>query len=315
MTIKPSLARYVPEDIPGASVVDLVDGTPYSVESIARFSKIPGEYLVTLLSFSLLASANVTFYTDMDSTYRTIDSETYGCYHLDKDENVFISAKSTMYLKLLSDANVSDYPIRYLIRISKPSVLEKILYGVPLTNDDIPLNNMFNLRDRILRNDIPIHKPMLVSRKQIARKITADADDNPQIGETITVPKNRYVIIDEIAVDGYETAVTDNFIVVDRDLDDEYVKLNCFAMPPFITGVLPDIPLSHSVKMGIPAVDKISVYLENGSGVTDWRVRFKYSTYVLTIPEKIRWGIGLTSDEEAIAEKDNLRLKVKAGLA
>jgi len=314
MAIKPSLAKYVPEDIPGASVVDLVDGTPYSVESIARFSKIPGEYLVTLLSFSLLASTNVTFYTDTDSTFRTIDSETYGCYHLDKDEDVFVSAKSTMYLKLLSDANVGDYPIRYLIRVSKPSVLEKLLYGVPLSDDDIPLNNMFNLRNRILRNDLPVYKPMLISRKQIARKITANAGDNPQIGETITVPKNRYVVLDEIAVDGYEAAVTDNFIVVNRDLDDEYVKLNCFAMPPFITDVLPDISLSPSVKMCIPAVDKISVYLENG-GVADWRARFKYSTYVLTIPDKLRWGIGLTPDEETIAEENNLRLKVKAGLA
>jgi len=315
MTIRPSLARYVPEDIPGASVVDLVSGTPYSVESIARFSKIPGEYLVTLLSFGFLASDNVTFYTDTDGAFRTIDSETYGCYHLDKDESVFIPAKSTMYLKLLSDANISDYPIRYLIRVSKPSIIEKLLYGVPLTDKDTPLNNKFKLRDRILSGNIHITKPMLVSRKQIARNITADADGNPQIGETITVPKNRYIVLDEIAVDGYETAVTDNFIVVNRDLDDEYIKLNCFAMPPFITGVLPNIPLSHSMKMSIPAVDKLSVYLENGSGVTNWRVRFKYSTYVLTIPEKIRWGIGLTSDEETIASANDLFNKVKAGLA
>jgi len=323
MAIKPSLAKYIPEDIPGAGVVDLVNGTPYSVESIARFSKIPGEYLVTLLSFGLLASANVTFYTDVDGTFRTIDSETYGCYHLDKDEDVFVSAKSTMYLKLLSDADVSDYPIRYLIRVSKPSIIEKLLYGVALTDEDTPLNNRFNLGDRVLSRDIPILKPVLVSRKQIARKITATGGDNPQIGETITVPKNRYIVLDEIAVDGYETSptdVTDNFIVVDRDLDDEYVKLNCFAMPPFVYNttpgdLTPDIPLSYPMKMSIPAVDKLSIHLENGSNVTNWRVRFKYSTYVLTIPDKIRWGITLTSDEESLAVANDLHGKVKAGLA
>lgn len=315
MTIKPSLARYVPEDIPGAQVVDLVDGVPYSVEAITRFSKIPGEYLVTLVSFGLLANLNVTFYVDTDSTYRTIDSETYGCYHLDKDEDVFVTAKSTMYLKLLADTGVSDYPIRYLIRVSKPSVLEKLLYGVPLSDKDVALNNKFNLRDMILRNDIPVYKPMLVSRKQIARVITANADDNPQIGETITVPDNRYVVLDEIAVDGYETAVTDNYIVVDRDLDDEYVKLNCFAMPPFITGVTPNIPLSKSMMVSMPAVDKLSLSLENGSGVTNWRVRYKYSIYVLTIPDKIRWGIGLIPAEADTAKNNDLYDKVKAGLA
>jgi len=320
MAIKPSLAKYVPEDIPGASVVDLVSGTPYSVESISRFSKIPGEYLVTLLSFGLLASANVIFYTNPDGTNRVIDSETYSCYHLDEDEDVFVSARSSMHLKLLSDAGVSDYPIRYLIRVSKPSVLEKLLYGIPLSDADIPLNNMFNLSERVLRNDLPVHKPMLVSRRQIARKITASGGDNPQVGETITVPKNRYVVLDEIAVDGYESGVTDNFIVVNRDIDDEYVKLNCFAMPPFVYNttpgdLTPDIPLSYSMKIGIPAVDKLSVYLENGSGVTNWRARFKYSMYVLTVPDKLRWGIALTPEEETIAEENNLRLKVKAGLA
>jgi len=315
MSIRPSLARYVPEDIPGAQVANLVSGVPYDIESIARFSKVPGEYIVTLLSFGLMSHANVTFYTNKDGFTRVIDSETYGCYHLDKDEEVFVPAKSTMHLKLLSDADVNDYPIRYLIRVSKPSVLEKLLYGITLTDKDTPLNNKFELRDRILRNDIPVYKPMLVSRKQITRKITALADVNPQIGETITVPKNRYIILDEIAVDGFETGVTDNSIVIDRDLDDDYVSLNCYAMPPFVTGVLPDIPLSYSMKMCIPATDKIAITLENGSGVNNWRVRFKYSTYVLTVPEKIKWGISLTDDEERIAVANDLYDRVKAGLA
>ncbi len=314
MAVKPSLAKYFPEDIPGAAVVNLVSGTPYSVESITRFSKIPGEYLVTLLSFGLSAHANVTFYTDADGYERIVDSQTYGCYHLDKDEEVFIPAKSTLYLKLLSDANVSNYPIRYLIRVTKPSVLDKLLYGIKLSDEDSALNNMYNLRDRILRNDLPVYRPMLVSRKEIARKITASAGTQ-QIGETITVPNNRFIVLDEIAVDGYETAVTDNSIVIDRDLDTSYVSLNCYAMPPFITGVTPNIPLSHAMKIGIPATDKIAVSLVNGSSVTNWRVRFKYSTYVLTVPEKIRWGIGLTSDEESIAKGNDLFNKVKAGLA
>lgn len=315
MAVKPSLAKYFPEDIPGATVVDLVSGTPYSIESITRFSKIPGEYLVTLLSFSLTASTNVTFYVNADGYEKIVDAETLASYHLDKDEDVFIPAKSTLYLKLLSDAGVSDYPIRYLIRVSKPSVLDKILHSISLTDKDDSINNMYNIGNRILRNDLPVYKPMLVSRKQISRKITATADDNPQIGETITVPKNRYIVLDEIAVDGFEAGVTDNFIVVDRDLDDDYVSLNCYAMPPFVTGVLPNIPLSHSMRVSIPAVDKLSVHLENGSNVTDWRARFKYSTYVLTIPDKIRWGLGLTPEEEAIAKAHDLNNKVKAGLA
>jgi len=314
MPIRPSLARYPPEDIPGAKAVDLVAGVPYSVESITRFSKIPGEYLVTLLSFSLEGRTTVSFYVNNDGVFRTIDSQTYACHTLDKDEEIFVPAKSTMDLNLLSTANITGYPIRYLVRVSKTSVIDKLLYGIPLSNSDTPLNNMFSLGNRILSGDIPKYRPTLVSRRQISRTITAVGGSSTQIGETITVPKNRYIVLDEIAVDGYQSAVTDNNIVIDRDLDDDYISLNCYALPPFITGVLPNVPLSNPFKMRVPALDKLSIYLENGSPITNFRIRYKYSTYVLTIPEKILWGVTLTADEEAIAKSNDLENKVKAGL-
>lgn len=313
MTIKPSLARYSPEDIPGAKVVDLVTGIPYSVESITRFSKIPGEYLVTLKSFSIEGRTTVSFYVNTDGVFRTIDSQTYACHALNKDEDVFVPAKSTMDLNLLSTANITGYPIRYLIRVSKTSIIDKLLYGIQLSDVDIPLADKFKLGNRILSGDIPRYNPALVSRRQVSRTITAAATST-QIGETITVPKNRYIVLDEIAVDGYQSGVTDNYIIIDRDLDDNYVSLNCYALSPFITGVLPNVPLSNPFNMRIPALDKLSIYLENGSVITNLRVRYKYSTYVLTIPEKILWGVTLTAEEAVIAKDNDLEDKVKAGL-
>ncbi|GAG68413.1 unnamed protein product, partial [marine sediment metagenome] len=274
MSVKPSLVVCPPEDVPGAAVVNLLANVPYSVESIARFSKIPGEYVVSLLSFSLAGTTGISFYVNTDGTFRIIDSQSYACYSLDRDEDVYVSAKTTLALSLLSDAIANNIPIRYLIRVSKPSVIEKILLGIKLTDKDTPLNNKFALDDMLRSGYVPKRTPLLVARKQIARTISALAGVNPQIGETITVPKNRYVVLDEIAVDGYEVGVTDNFIVVDRDLNDEYVKLNAFAMPPFMYNTVPgtwtpDIPLSYSMKFGIPALDKISVSLENGGAVVN----------------------------------------------
>lgn len=319
MSVKPSLVVCPPEDIPGAAVVNLELGVPYPVEAISRFSKIPGDYVVSLLSFSLAGTTGISFYVNTDGTFRIIDSQSYACYNLNQDEEVYVSAKTTLALSLLSDAIVPNVPIRYLIRVSKPSVIEKILLGIKLTDKDTPLNNKFELDDMLKSGYVPKWTPLLIGRKQIARTITALADANPQIGETITVPKNRYVVLDEIAVDGYEAGVTDNFIVVDRDLDDDYVRLNCYAMPPFMYNTVagtwtPDIPLSHPMRFGIPALDKLSIHLENGGNVTDWRARYKYSIYVLTIPDKIRWGIALTPDEETIASNKDLFDKTKAGL-
>jgi hypothetical protein len=318
MTIKPTLAKYCPEDIPGAHVVNLVANIPYAVESISRFSKISGDYIVSLISYSVLGNVNVSFYVNTDGTFKIIDSQSFACYHLDSDEDVFVSAKTTLAVSLASGVGVADYPVRYVIRITRPSIIEKLLLGIKLTDEETPINNMFNLGEMLLSGEYPTRQKLLVSCKQVARTITAAAGTQ-QIGETITVPKNRYVVLDEIAVDGYEAGVTDNFIRVDRDLDDEYVSLNCFALPPFMYNTVagtwtPDIPLSYPMKIGIPAVDKLAVYLENGSPVATWRARYKYSTYVLTIPDKIRWGIQLTPSEEGIATSKNLFNKVKAGL-
>ena len=313
MTIKPTLAKYCPEDIPGAHVVNLVANIPYAVEAISRFSKISGDYLVSLIAYSVAGNVNVSFYVNTDGTFKIIDSQSFACYHLESDEAVSVSAKTTLAVSLSSGVNVANYPVRYVIRITRPSVIEKLLLGISLTDEETPINNMFNLGEMLLSGEYPVKHRLLVSRKQIARTITAAAGTQ-QIGETITVPKNRYVVLDEIAVDGYEAGVTDNFIRVDRDLDDEYVKLNCYALAPFVTDVLPDIPLSYPFKIGIPAVDKLAIYLENGSPVATWRARYKYSIYVLTIPDKIRWGIQLTPSEEDIAKSKNLYNKVKAGL-
>jgi hypothetical protein len=318
MAVKPTLAKYFPEDIPGARVVNLVADIPFSVESISRFSKVPGEYIVSLIAYSIAGTITVSFYANTDGTFRVIDSQGYACYNLDSVEDVFVHAKTTLALSLSSSINIANFPVRYVVRVDKPSIIEKILFGISLTDEETPINNKFELGNMLLAGEYPVRTPLLVSRKQIARTITAVAGKQ-QIGETITVQKNRYVVLDEIAVDGYEAGVTDNFIIVDRDLDDEYVKLNCFALPPFVyntvAGALtPDIPLSYPFKIGIPAVDKLAIYLENGSPVANWRVRYKCSTYVLTIPDKIRWGIHLTPSEETIAKDKDMSSKVKAGL-
>jgi hypothetical protein len=318
MAINPTKALYCPETIPGARVLNLAANTPYAVESISRFSKVPGEYLVRLRTFGLGNDTTVTFYTNTDGTFRIIDSQSYACYSLARDEDVFVDAKTTLGLSLLASGIVNNYPIRYTVEVIKPSVLDKLLYGISLNENDLPINNMFSLGDMIKAGEYPFRTPLLVSRRQVARTITAAASTQ-QIGETIDVPKDRYIVLDEIVVDGYEAGVTDNFIRVDRDLDESYVSLNCYAMPPFVYGTVPgtltpDISLSYPMKIGIPAVDKISVYLVSGSGVTDWRVRYKYSIYVMTVADKIRWNLPLTSKDEDIAKKRDLYNKVKAGL-
>ena len=318
MAFKPTLAKYCPESIPGTGVVNLVANISYAVESISRFSRVPGDYIISLIAYGMSGTADVSFYVNTDGTFNIIDSQSFACYNLDSDEEVSVSAKTTMSLSLLSDINVLNFPIRYVIKVTRPSVIEKLLLGISLTDEDTPINNMFELGNMLVSGEYPVRTPLLVSRKQVARTINAVAGTQ-QIGETITVPKNRYVVLDEIAVDGYEAGVTDNFIRVDRDLDDEYVSLNCFALPPFMYNTVagtwtPDIPLSYPMKIGIPAVDKLAIYLENGSPVATWRARYKYSTYVLTIPDKIRWGIQLTPSEEGIATSKNLYNKVKAGL-
>jgi hypothetical protein len=63
------------------------------------------------------------------------------------------------------------------------------------------------------------------------------------------------------------------------------------------------------------ATDKLRVWVENTASIAaGFNVRFKYGIAPLTIIEKIRWGLPITDEENAIATEFDLADSVIAGV-
>ena len=325
--VKYSLARFKPEDILEAKVVSLTAGTPYTVEDLSRFSKGKKNIALSLLSFSLAQNPNVEFYVSSDGLMRRLDVYASGVNGIERCNHCLVYSKSSLQLKLSSTADVSNYPIRYVIRVSEPSVIDKLLYGYPLTSDDERIIRKFALTNLISTKTIIHHVEHPVETNIISRVYSSSntlSAGDWSIGPTITITPGYYGVLEEIGVEGYDeragSAVTNNVIKVDRDDDTEYLSFNCYAMPPWIdeTDVTnsANTSFNNGVKLRVPFIDKLAVRLVNGSDINYdyFRIYYKYSIYVLGIAEKIKWGIPLSSDEAKVADEKDMIDKIKAGL-
>ena len=72
------------------------------------------------------------------------------------------------------------------------------------------------------------------------------------------------------------------------------------------------IGLDYRYNLHIVALEELLIELTVNSGTHN--IRVVYGLSKITIPEKIRWGLDLTSKELTIAEKHDLFDKVEAGL-
>jgi len=134
-----------------------------------------------------------------------------------------------LQLRLLDNGGggQSDYPIRYLIRVDKPTIIDKIKLKIPLTDEEKKISNKYKLPNLISTNTILVHKkePLetIVVSKRWDSTDTISAGSTTQIGDTIVMPSNRYGILEEIGIEGFDwrsgAAVTDNYIHVQRDTD------------------------------------------------------------------------------------------------
>lgn len=312
-----------------AKIATLVANTPYRVEDLSRFAKLPGGRLVKLVRFSTQQNATTEFYANVDARSSKLRVDTLGISGLSVDTECMIPAFSSLQLYLLSSVNVTNHPVRYVIEVSKPNTLDKLLYGMSnqLTSKDEELIRKYKLTNLISTNQLipriktPVERNVVAKRWNSANPIAAGSVT--QIGETITVPPNRYGVLERIWVEGFDniaaTDITTNEIKVQRDDDVDYMSLNCFAMSPWIDETDINNPDGTSINLGtplhVPFLDRLIITLENTNLInTDFRIGYVYSMYQLGIAEKIKWGLELTPEEDMVAVQTDAYDKVAAGL-
>lgn len=301
--IDPRKARFYPEIVPESIIVtSSLSGT--SIASYANFFPwtVSLNYIITNQSVNQIR-------VDGDSGHGLIESECDPRPDLMPYGDLDILFEDSMDLWALGAVVVQN--TTYGLRITKLTVLEKIKYGLPLSDEELTLSSKFNIMKEFRAGRLQstgIINSKFKKITEISKKITAGINSITTVDKKINVKLGEKVVLISVGTipgDGGHTTANDTYICVNRDtVDLEYIKLDKQAMPAE----------NYQVPCYIPSVDRLEIYVDNTSAITNLPVTFKYGIAELTILEKIKWNQPMDQDDEAIASEFDLYNAVKAGV-
>jgi hypothetical protein len=213
---------------------------------------------------------------------------------LDYEEELKVPITKSAKLRLYTASTVSAYQWRHRIMVLPKTTALKMLLGLLLTDRDRELDSKFGISDTIASYPAePVDLLKGVEQiKSVANVLTSSGTLFRQV-----VPNGWKLILLDISV-ARPTSPATLYIDVERD-DIDTLHLDAYCLPS----------LEYRCPIRIVATDKIEV---TTSGACTARVT--YGLGRLTIAEKIRWGIDLTSKEREIADKFDLFDRVEAGV-
>ena len=299
--VNPNHVKYFPEILPEAiSITASTGGT--NIASYSAFSP----FIAVMNSLFTDVGEDVVLRVDQDSSYGTLESE--GTGRSDREEvKLEIPCVSSLDLWAVGAATEIAYTA-YTLKITQPTVFDKLKYGYSLSSEEQALAEMFDIQNKFKAGLLnQIGTPMFQKIYEVVKLVTVAAGGNTRVGSLINVKSGQKAVLLSIGTNSVFGGLTanDTYITINRDISDKsYVKLDTFAMPG----------LNHDINCYIPGINRLEVLLESTTGVTSMPVRYKYGISNITILEKIKWGIGLSSSEIAIATELDLYNLVSMGV-
>ena len=264
-------------------------------------------FIAQLKELATSRNARTTVRVSVDGAAEVILAATLARYDYDVPEELDLTTLSTLAITLASDVGAGDIAgqiVRHTMRITKPTVYEKIRYGLRLSDEEKELDEKYGISKKI---DSGIMKMLdgtqFLQIKEYATRITAAAGVNPIIGRELHATTGKKVVLLGVTSDA-PIAPDTVFIRVDRDEYDEIQNYDTFALPT----------VSEMQKMYIPATDMIRLTLLNTPAVVNHLVRYKYGIAKLTLLEKVKWGLHVEDEEQAIIDELELENIAKAGV-
>jgi len=313
--VDPMKTRYWPEIFGEAGVVaNSVSGT-----EIASYSSY-SDFIVQLVTLATAPEPtdHSAIRVNSDSGSNLINSVTDARYYADRHEDLIVTGEESLSLYCHSpDATPTDVEYIYGIRVTKPTVYEKLLLGISLTDQEEALNTKFAIQKKITAGILTGQtKQQYTKIYEVARRMTSLADVNPTIGQEIHPLAGQKVVLLGISVSQWAAA---NAVFVNVTRDGEQVMrmdANAFVDDVDGTGAGYAAELNYEIPLHVVATDKLRVWVENTVtlAVTNLYVRFRYGIAPLTIIEKIRWGLPITDEENTIAVEFDLADSVIAGV-
>lgn len=315
--VDPGRTIYWPEVFGEAGVVDnSVSGT-----EIASYNNY-GDYIVQLVT--LATGPETTDHSlirvNSDAGSNLLNSSTEARFYADKHEELKVTGIESLALYChAATPTPSEVQYRYGIRVTKPTVHEKLLLGMSLSDSEAALNTKFSIEKKIQAGVLGGHTEQQFTKiYEVAKRLTSLADVNPTVGQEIHPLAGHKVVLLSIAVDE-GPAANQVYVNVTRD-GEQVMRMDSYGFQQTIVDNLGatnyDAQSNYEIPLYVVATDKLRVWVENTVSLagTPLHVRFKYGIAPLTIIEKIRWGIALTDDENAIATEFDLTDSVLAGV-
>lgn len=315
--VDPMKARYWPETFGEAGVVEnSVSGT-----EIASYSSY-SDYIVQLVT--LATGPEVTDHSairvNSDAGSNLINSATEARFYANNHENLQVTGVKSLAMYCYAAAPTpSDVQYQYGIRVTKPTVYEKLLLGIDLTESEEALNTKFSIQKRISAGVLSEQTTQQYTKiYEVAKRLSSLANLDPTVGQEIHPLPGQKVVLLSIAVDE-GPAANQVFVNVTRD-GEQVMRMDTYGFQQSIVDNLGNINYdaqsNYEIPLHVVAIDKLRVWVENTVSLagTPLNVRFKYGIAPLTIVEKIRWGLPITDEENAIAAEFNLADSVIAGV-
>ncbi|GAI74026.1 unnamed protein product [marine sediment metagenome] len=216
-------------------------------------------------------------------------------------------AKEFLYYNLLGIAGAIDYHTHFGVWGIIPTVADKLIYDIPLSNEEKELAERLGITNSVEKGVLPLPRDVQIAREYLivgeethSRVLNIAAANTSYTIENIYARENEFLVLTRIAAAPGTTAQDIRFIV-DRDDDHNYANVKTFPLSLIPGG---------EVSCFIPAMEEIRLSTIASAIVGLHSFRYTYQRVRLT--NLLRCRFGLVSRDEL--PEPSVYDKVKAGV-
>ncbi len=215
-------------------------------------------------------------------------------------------AKERTRYNFLGLALVSDYTTHFGLWAFPPTIAQKLLYGITLSNSEKAICEELGIRNTVEKGILPLPISQQIEREYHvlgeethSRSVNIAVADTVYTLESIYPKTNEFIVLTRLAAAPGTTPADNIRLIVDRD-DAGYAQLKTYAL---------SLAAGGEVECFIPALREIR--LTTISAGTPGIHLFRYTFQRIKLTNLLRVRFGLVSEDEVPGE---LIKKVQGGI-
>lgn len=280
-------SRYLPELLPLFHAQDLSTGDNpiITLGSPTISTDIP--ILTDKLSATPDATVLLKLKADKEAAHK---AETVSLDVMGELTPLEFLATRSLSLVLNADAVVNDYKMYLGIWVVRPSIGQRILWGLPLTAQHEELSRKRGVRDSVVKGILPFPTSYQIEREcmgfkrtyaEVVAKVTSGQATQVVV---LSLPESspEFLVLESITA---ASTANNAQIFVTRDDDTNYLKLPVLPMDS-----------AYDFPAFIPALRKLEISYYADADLTDRYVRFTIGRYKLTDILRARFNLEATQE-------------------